>query len=382
VCADEFRLVPSLTLRQEYNDNIFFTSKDAVSDSISTGSAGIEVVHKTEKTDLNLLGRADRRMYWAHSDLDATDQTYNAKLGYALTPKFRVSGRASYIKDSSPDRDIEVTGLVLTTVKRERQAYGGTAEYALTEKTIATVGYDYLKDQYLAAGFVNSESNAANLGFVHDLSYFVNTTKARLNFSAARYTFTGLQIDNASATIGFVKQFAELWSVSLDAGGRYTRSAIEGVTFQFVPPFSFVATPQKEETTGYGWVGHAAVSYRGEKTNAEIGLLYDFLPAYGYAGVAERTGATFNLSRRFTYELRGSLNAIYYLNKAEQGRFSAQTLDQETVQIIPSLRYEPTRDVAVEASYVFTWVRYRDVSEHAVRNLVMVRLILQHAFFE
>ena len=321
-------------------------------------------------------------MYWTHSDLDATDQTYNAKLGYALTPKFRVSGRASYIQDSSPDRDIEVTGLVLTPVKREQQAYGGAAEYALTEKTTATLGYDYLKQQFLAAGFVNSDSNAANLGFVHDLSYFVNTTKARLNFGAARYTFTGSQIDNASATIGFVKQIAELWSVSLDAGGRYTRSTIEGVTFQFVPPFFFVATPQKEKTTAYGWVGHAALSYRGEKTNAEISLLYDLLPAYGYAGVAERTAAIFNVTRRFTYELRGGLNAIYSLNKAEQGQFSAQTLDQETVHVIPSLRYEPTRDVAVEASYVFSWVRYRNASDHADRNLFMVRLILQHAFFE
>ena len=178
--AAEFRLVPSIALRQEYNDNIFFSVQDILRDYITTASPGLELVHKTELTDLNLLARADRREYWAHTDLSATDQTYRGNLGLAVSPKFRLSGRAAYILDSSPDRDIETTGLVLTSVTRERQVYGGSAEYNFTEKTMATLAYDYNKDDYRSANFIDLESNAANLGLIHDLSSLIDATKAKV----------------------------------------------------------------------------------------------------------------------------------------------------------------------------------------------------------
>ncbi|MCG6534194.1 MAG: outer membrane beta-barrel protein [Syntrophales bacterium LBB04] len=380
--GEEFRLVPSLALRQEYNDNIFFSVNDTIPDSISTVSPGLELVSKTERTDFSLLGRVDRRMYWAHADLDATDQTDKGSLGYALTPKFRVSGRAGYLQDSRPDRDIETTGLVLTPVKRERQTYGGSTEYTFTEKTMATLGYDYLKDHFRSVKFIDMESNAASLGFTHDLSSLVDATKTMVNFGLARYDFTGSRVENASGTVGLSTQLAELWSVSLAAGARYTRSRTNVVTFQFVPPFTFVPTAETQKSEGTGWVGQAALSYRGEKTTADLTLSRDLLPASGYAGVAERTAASFNVSRRLTYELRGTFFATYYLNKADRGQFSAQTLNQQLLVVNPTLRYEPTKDVAIEASYSYTLVRYKDANQEADRNLFMLRLILQHSFFE
>jgi hypothetical protein len=154
------------------------------------------------------------------------------------------------------------------------------------------------------------------------------------------------------------------------------------VTFQFVPPFTLVPLKQTQKSEGTGWVGQAAISYQGEKTNLNLALLHDLRPASGYGGVTERSGGSFTVSRRFTYELRGTLYATYYWNKAERGEFSTQTINQQSMVITPSLRYEPTRDVAIEASYSYTLVRYRTTNEEADRNLAMVRVILQHSFFE
>jgi hypothetical protein len=247
---------------------------------------------------------------------------------------------------------------------------------------MASLCYDYLKDHFRSAKFIDMESNSTNLGFIHDVSSLVNTTKARVNFGLARYDFSGSRVENASGMVGFSTQLAELWSVSLDAGARYTRSRINAVTFQFVPPFTVVPIAQTQKSEGTGWVGQAALSYRGEKTNADLALSHDLLPASGYGGVAERTSASLNVSRRFTYELSGAFYASYYLNKAERGKFSAQTLNQQLLVINPTLRYEATRDVAVEASYSHTLVQYKNANQEADRNLFMLRLILQHALFE
>ncbi|MHA2283552.1 MAG: hypothetical protein ACXAC5_22140, partial [Promethearchaeota archaeon] len=45
--ADGFNLIPSLALREEFNDNIFFSVEDEVDDLITTISAGLDIVEKS-----------------------------------------------------------------------------------------------------------------------------------------------------------------------------------------------------------------------------------------------------------------------------------------------------------------------------------------------
>ena len=48
----EFNLIPSLAVREEYNDNIFFSYSDTIDDFITTVSAGLELTERTEQLDL------------------------------------------------------------------------------------------------------------------------------------------------------------------------------------------------------------------------------------------------------------------------------------------------------------------------------------------
>ena len=52
--ADEFKLIPSLTVKGEYNDNIFYTTDETEDDFITTISAGLELIERTERLDLGL----------------------------------------------------------------------------------------------------------------------------------------------------------------------------------------------------------------------------------------------------------------------------------------------------------------------------------------
>ncbi len=55
VLAD-FNLIPSLAVREEYNDNISFSYSDTIDDFITTINAGLELTKRTEQLDLRLAG--------------------------------------------------------------------------------------------------------------------------------------------------------------------------------------------------------------------------------------------------------------------------------------------------------------------------------------
>ena len=172
--------------------------------------------------DLSLSGRLDHRLYSSHSNLNATDQYYEGTGKYAFTPRFNLSGKALYSLDSRPDRDLETTGLSFTNVKRQRQNYTLSGDYLLSEKTMTTFSYDYLNDKYDSVSYTDLESNTFNLGFIRDMSIFLESTKARMNMGYAKYNMPGMKIDNYEATIGIDRALNEKWNIVLDGGARYT----------------------------------------------------------------------------------------------------------------------------------------------------------------
>ncbi len=74
--TDECKLTPSLAVKEEYNDNILYTSTNTEKDFISTISPALALTNKTERTDFSLSGRLDHRLYSSHRDLNDTDQYY------------------------------------------------------------------------------------------------------------------------------------------------------------------------------------------------------------------------------------------------------------------------------------------------------------------
>ena len=139
--ADEFKLIPSIAVREEYNDNIFYSYHDEVDDWITTVSPGLELIERTEQLDLNLSATVSPIFYADHSDWDDVDQNYGATGAYKITPLLGVNANALYDVSNRPDRDIETTGMVESVDERKRQDYGFGVDYQLTE--IAAVALSF-----------------------------------------------------------------------------------------------------------------------------------------------------------------------------------------------------------------------------------------------
>jgi hypothetical protein len=388
--GDEIRIIPMISIKEEYNDNLYFEKSSGLSDFITTASPGLKLERNTERLKAGMTARLDERIYVDNTDLNATDQDYQGNIGYALSPRFSLGATAGFTRDSSPDREIETTGLVMNALKRDRQKFGGSGRYAISETTLTSFSADYTKDHYENNSpsqsnpyFRDMEAKNANLLFIHDLSAVLPATKGRASLGYANYRYVDSTIDNYTAMVGFGRAFHELWNVIVDAGVRYTPSQYETSQYQFVPPFSFVLVTNTVQTQGWGGVGNAVVSYKDDISSIDFSLNHDIMAASGRTGASERTSVGIRMSRRFAYEFTGLFSSGYFMNKSDTGQYSAQAIDEQTLYITPGIRYNFTTDMSMDVSYTYTRTAYQEGSDSdADRNLVMVRFSMQYPLFE
>ncbi len=379
--TDEFKLTPSLAVKEEYNDNILYERTNTLKGFITTISPGLALTDRTERMDIYLSGRLDRRLYSSQSFLNATDQYYEGTGKYAFTPRLNLSGKALYSDDSRPDRDFETTGLSYRNVKRERQNYIASGDYLLSEKTMTTFSYDYLNDKYDSVLYSDLESHTFDLGFIRDISNVFESTKARMNMSYAKYNMPQTKIDNYEATVGIERKLNEKWNLVINGGTRYTDSRFKTIEFVLVPPF-FI--PREVTNSGWGAVGQLTLAYKGERgsNNGSLSAAHNIMPASGTTGASERTSFILSLDKRFTYELHGTLWAGYFINRSDRNEFSMQRIDENAVYLAPGIRYEFDKDKAIEASYRYSQTRYNLSGTYAQSNMFFVRFRIQHHLFE
>lgn len=382
--GDEIRIVPMITVKEEYNDNLFFATSAGTSDFITTASPGLKLERNTERLRAGFSARLDQRIYLDNPDMNASDQDYQASLGYALSPRLSLGVKAGFTQDSSTDRDIETTGLVMNTSTRNRQAYGATGNYAISEITQASFSGGYSKDHYMNNNenpnnpyFGDTESKNASLLFIRDLSAFLPATKGRASLNYANYRYSDSIVDNYSAMLGFSRAFHEAWNASLDIGGRYTPSQFESSQDTYAPG------NETEKTEGFGVVGNAAVSYRDETSSLNFSLKHDIMPASGRTSAADRTAVGLSVARRFSHEFSGLLSSGYFMNNSNPGQYAAQAIDEQTFFITPGIRYNFTNDMSMDVSYTYTRTAYQQEGDaDADRNLFLVRFSMQYPLFE
>ncbi len=366
--GDGLNITPFVALRQEYNDNIFFTDTDETDDFIATISPGLELTNRTERLDTRLSAQINNLIYYDNTELNSVDQDYTGRLRYRMTPRMDVSAEAGYTRDSRSDRDIEETGLVLSTATRHRQHYSLSGQYMPSEKTAATVSYAYDQDDFDDSEFNDSRSHSTNLGFTHNISYLVPQTLGRMNLGYARYDFPDSIVDNYTWTIGASRDFTEILSLLVDFGIRHTRSETEADSIK--------------DDEKWGGVGQVALSYRGELTDGSLSFFQDVRAASGTTSATERTALVFEIGRRFTEKLRGNLSAGYYLNNSEGDDLAVEEIDEKTLRCQTRARYEFTKDIALEASYTFTTIRDKEEHTTTNRNLVFMRAVFQYPLLE
>ena len=374
--ADKRELDLFLGAREEYNDNIFFDYDDPVDDFITTISGGLKFLNQTERTDFYLSAIIDRLIYSDDKDLNATDQYYNGRFGYKFTPRLGATVDAAYSLDSRPDRDVAVSGLILSTVPRQIQNYGAAVDYALTEITSSNLYYRYTRQDFQPRGFNQDfpdyRAHRAGLGFAHQLDQYLANATGRFNLGYNRFKYpeTGTETKVIFATVGLAYELTEKWQLLVDIGPNYYDS-------------EFGLLGRNATSNGWGGTGTLRIAYTGEYTGSSLTLFHGIEPASGQDGSSQRTSAILDIFYRFAERGRTGLNTGYYINKADSGELALLPLDEHTFNIRPWLRFDIIYDkLYLEASYTYSYVKDKNIGQNRDRNLVWLQLGLDWPILE
>ena len=376
--AEGFNLIPNIALREEYNDNIFFSVEDQESDFITTISPGLNIFDRTERLDFALTGRLDGIYYADLSALDAVDQHYGGKLGYQVTERLGLLTDAGYIKDSRPDRDVLETGLVQSAQPRERTFFSLGGDYRTGENNANSLFYRYEQSDYADEQFADSRIHAVDFQHTWDARRVFEETVGHLDLGYANADFRTSQVESVSGTVGAAWKPAELVRLKLDLGVRYT--VTDFVTVEALPPGNQLVT-RTDTVRDLSGVGKAMVEYQGVYTYANLRFLHDLREARGRGGTAYRTELTGWAGYRLTERFRLTLSAGYFLNESRQETVSIVDVDTQTLRIRPGLRYEFTDDLIAEAAYNYTRLKNNIENTVATQNLVFGQIYWQWPIF-
>lgn len=365
VQADEFRLTPSIAVRQEYNDNIYFdyNSKIAEDSFITRVRPGLELIDRTERFDLRLVGFVTPYVYWSDSNLNSVDQDYSGRASYLLTPQLRVGADAAVNVSHQADRDITSTGLTYNDDRRIQQRYGGDAAYDFTERTTGTVAYAFTKENWRSddPDLENYYSHGVTLGVSQDLGADKGITVGFLKTRYVYYDYETSKTDYGSAVLGVKHRLSEIFNVSVDAGGSYAYT-------------EFDVQNRKESDSSWGPIAHAGLEYVGERTHANLDAFYDVAPGSGNDGPVQRAALTFSVGHLLSEYLRLGVSTGVFHNQSLEDDVNGARSEYFTYTVNPSLRWEILREITLEAGYVFDYVDDREADAVASRNLGYIQI--------
>jgi hypothetical protein len=373
--AGEITLVPSIIVREDYNDNIHLAPQDQKRDFITGTTPALSLNNRTEMTDMNLKAAADGRYYARYSSLNALDPTLQGNIRHQLTHWLAVSANAGYSRNSSTTLDLEETGLAKESVTRERVQGGFTSNYILSDKATTVASYNFSRDRYNSDKSPDLEGHIIQLSAIHDLDSWFSRTKGHINLGYDQFRYSsGILVNNYSTTVGFTRDITETVSLLLDAGGRYGVTNFDLYRNVAIPPLPPSMVKEQETNTGWGWTGQMVLSYKGEKGTMNLSFGNNISPASGFNGTTERMSLMVDMKYQLTYDWSVAARSAYITNKSDQSQLSITGINQQTWLLSPSTRYEFTKDFYLDVSYSFNQTDNRQLDTTAAQNIVMVML--------
>ena len=372
--ADEFEIIPSVVVREEYNDNIFFTKDDKIDDFITTLAGSLEVIARTERLNANLFGRVAPFWYADNSELDETDWQVQGSGDYEFTPRFKAGASAGYLVDNRPDRDVDVTGVILGPRERERWNAGLGTDYSFDEITAANLTYAFRDEEFKDQELNDLKAHDVNLGFTRNLSGWWEATTARVNIGYSYFDYKTSNTEIAFGSLGVEHWFTEKFRALLDLGPRYSHSDFDTLQLVQVAPGIFQLEVVSDSDSQWGGVGRLDLNYDEERTFSSLTASHGLYPVSGRPGPTERTTARFNVTHLFTEKLRVSLPLGWIRNRADGDEFSVQEIDQDTAYIRPFVRWEFYDGFTLEGSYNYSYVWDNNDDVERYRHLVFFQV--------
>jgi hypothetical protein len=362
VFSAETKLSTSVGLRQEYNNNIFYTRTDETDDFISQVIPSLRLNYATEILKMSALARWDALLFWDNTNQNRLNQQYGLNGSYRLTERWSVSASGRYVFDSVQDSQLDETGSVERGLSdRERLNAGAGLDYAVSERTNIGADYNYEKTDFEKSSSVDTEAHGVRFFYQRRLQ---NQTDVITIFPRFVYAHSD-DWDGYNSTLNFrwAHPFSETLDSSITVGARHSRVDYKD---------------DRDDTDNWGGVADMWLRKRGELTTGRVGFSNRLRTRTNgeivnvsrlYADIDHR------LSRRFGVGLRGG---VYYSNLIEDSPEDDD--DRWYFNVSPSAFYRLTENHILRLLYSYDQETRLDAEDGRRRDRQRIWLQLTFNF--
>ena len=217
-------LVPSITLAEVYDDNVFLTSSQREHDFISRASPA--VVGGYRSTQLTLIGyyTFDADYYARHTDFNDINAREEGGIDFTYRPDqlLTLSLNAQYIETEIPSNLNFETGLASGRMNVERFSVTPAARYRFDPRTTGNASYTFTDDT--VAGGLDTETHSTSVGLDRRVT---RRDTASLAYTYRRFNFENDSEDSHLPTIGWTHRLTQLTSVTLVGGPRFSDGNVD-----------------------------------------------------------------------------------------------------------------------------------------------------------
>ena len=336
----------SIGLRQEYNDNIFYTRSDKTDDFISHVIPALKLTYDTEIFNLSARADWDGWLFWDNSDQNRLNQQYGLNGAYRLTERWSVSADGRYVFDSVQDSQLDETGSVERGLSdRKRLNAGAGLDYAISERTNIGADYEFQKTDYSRNSSVDTNYNRVSVYYRRRLQNQKDVISIFPEFAYG--TSDDWDAYNSSFNVRWEHPFSETLDTSVLIGVRNTNVNYDD---------------DRDDSNNWGGLADMWLRKRGELTTGRIGFKNDLRTRENgeIINVSRLyTDVDHRLSRRFGVGFRGS---IYYSNLIED---SPETDDDRWYfDVSPSAFYRLTENHILRLLYSYNYQKLLDADDN------------------
>ena len=381
VAGPETNIIPSITLSERYDSNVFFVPGGNLEDYVTTVSPQLRVVHKRQLLEGTVGGGVTAETYVKNPGLNyvAANGVIDLNLDGAMNELVRGLGLkisdAFYYTPQPPAFAAPTGGgqLPESFVRgiQARRANSSTnvgtvaASYAVSSRLSFTSTYT---DQRIRFGNPTSTPTGGVQGTFIDTTF--QTVKSGPVFKVSSIDTVTLYHQYQTGTFGGQGSKSSFSTQGVIAG--WTSSVTPTLTASMTGGFTVFSG-----TNNLQYLGSASLLWNGQDTDLTLSYSRVIAPSFITAGVPLLSQlVTATATHRVTDSFSLSLNGNYAINQSIP---DSSLLKFESYSVTPSVQYKVNRVMTATLSYTHSVFEQTFSSQgfNFDRNLVMLRLLAE-----
>ena len=335
--------VLSLTVKEEYQDNVFFDQSED-EDFITSVIPEIQLNHQVDAVRLAMRARLAGLYFHKNDELNEINPSCGAGVNYN-TERLNVGADYGFLRDSRKDRDLEETGIVISNRVRKRHTGSFSLGFTLSETASLGLNFGITDDAYEDDEGQDQTSQSFTVYYGRQIT---EKQTLQLHTGFSRDDYESQTVDGYILFVRGLRAITEKLKTTADIGIQYTKSRLD-----YEVPFFM-----DRERDSWNWTGKLDLSYGGEYGSGSVLLKKGIQATSGTGGSSDRTEAVAKIRYRILERLSSSLSTGYAINKTDSESFFTRDKDIRTFRAGWGLNYQIGKDLYFSVSY--RYIRQKD----------------------